>query len=43
MGTAEKAFLSPKDEDEEVDVPSLDMFDSEIDIYRVSRLQEIIV
>eukprot|EP00057_Strongylocentrotus_purpuratus_P006394 XP_011660868.1 PREDICTED: dynein beta chain, flagellar outer arm [Strongylocentrotus purpuratus] len=37
MGTAEKAFLSPKDEDEEVDVPSLDLFDSEIDIYMTAR------
>ncbi|XP_033103095.1 dynein heavy chain 9, axonemal-like [Anneissia japonica] len=38
MGTAEKSFLSPQhSRDEHVNVPSLDMFDVEIDVYRRSR------
>ena len=36
MGTAEKFFLTPKDTDEYDNVPPLDMFDAEIDVYRVS-------
>lgn len=39
MGTAEKAFLTPKrndDWDEDMNVPALDIFDTEIDVYRVS-------
>ena len=35
MGTAEKFFLTPKDTDEYDNVPPLDMFDAEIDVYRV--------
>lgn len=36
MGTAERSFLTPKHAQEtEVDMPSLDEFDAEIDIYRV--------
>ncbi|XP_071959570.1 uncharacterized protein [Antedon mediterranea] len=38
MGTAEKSFLTPKDSsDDNINVPSLDMFDAEIDVYRRSR------
>ena len=43
MGTAEKAFLTPKrmdDWDEDMNVPALDMFDAEIDVYRVRYLKE---
>ena len=37
MGTAERSFLAPKQSsDQESTVPSLDEFDAEIDIYRVS-------
>ena len=39
VGTAEKSFLKPKEIDAEEDsVPSLDEFDTEIDIYRVRIL-----
>ncbi|XP_033641711.1 dynein beta chain, flagellar outer arm-like [Asterias rubens] len=37
MGTAEKFFLTPKDTDEYDNVPPLDMFDAEIDVYRTAR------
>lgn len=37
VGTAEKSFLSQtKEQEEEAVVPTLDEFDAEIDIYRVS-------
>jgi len=37
IGTAERSFLTPKtSRDLEPNVPSLDEFDAEIDIYRVS-------
>ncbi|XP_022099208.1 dynein beta chain, ciliary-like [Acanthaster planci] len=37
MGTAEKFFLTPKDTSEYDNVPPLDMFDAEIDVYRTAR------
>jgi hypothetical protein len=38
MGTAERTFLTPKNkqESEPTNIPSLDEFDAEIEIYRVS-------
>ena len=39
VGTAEKSFLKPKEVNAKEDnVPSLDEFDTEIDIYRVRLL-----
>lgn len=39
IGTAEKSFLSQTNAvEEESIVPTLDEFDAEIDIYRVSKL-----
>ena len=39
VGTAEKSFLTPKHSTEShANIPSLDEFDSEIDIYRVSTM-----
>nr|XP_022320176.1 dynein beta chain, flagellar outer arm-like isoform X6 [Crassostrea virginica] len=39
LGTAERTFLTPKNQQEEVssNIPSLDEFDSEIEIYRTAR------
>lgn len=39
MGTAERTFLTPKNltEDADTSIPSLDEFDSEIEIYRTAR------
>ncbi|XP_078672103.1 uncharacterized protein LOC144911712 isoform X1 [Branchiostoma floridae x Branchiostoma belcheri] len=37
LGTAERSFLTPKHATSNMNVPSLDDFDNEIDIYRVAR------
>ena len=43
VGTAERSFLTPKESKEmESNVPSLDEFDTEVDIYRVSRKAQLL-
>lgn len=43
LGTAERTFLTPKNQQEEVssNIPSLDEFDAEIEIYRVCLISQI--
>lgn len=43
LGTAERTFLTPKNQQEEVssNIPSLDEFDAEIEIYRVCLISQL--